>query len=198
MAATAPPYPRTVPLRHATDVLPADADLPGTGWLAIDEGFESLGDGVGAAEAHDCVGPDFPAGDEVVDTAASAHYLQPPGRLVHGFALLAAADDGALRAERTLSSPVFAQCLGRSVAADLTAAETEAELLAVDVEATGRGHRVRFTGGTATGVRPVQLDVVCLRIERAVGLLWFADTPGPFDPDDVDLVLDAIRRRSGN
>lgn len=180
----------------AADVLPTDADLPGTGWLAVDEGFSSSGDASGVAEAHDCVGPGFPGGDEVVDTAASPHYLHPPGRLVHGFALLAATGAAADRAEQALVATAFAECLGRSVAADLSASDTEAELLAVDVEPTRRGHRVRFTGGTHTGVRPVQLDVVCLRIGRAVGLLWFADTPGPFDDADVERVLDRIRGRS--
>jgi hypothetical protein len=71
----------------------------------------------------------------------------------------------------------------------------QAELLAVDVEPTERGHRVRFTGGTGAGVRPVQLDVVCLRDGCAVGLLWFADTPDPFPGDDLDAVLDHIRSR---
>lgn len=181
----------------AADVLPTDADLPGTGWLAVDEGFSSSGGASGVAEAYDCVGPDFPGGDEVVDTAASPHYLHPPGRLVHGFALLAATDAAAGRAEDALVSSDFAECLGRSVAADLTASDTEAELLAVDVEPTDRGYRVRFTGGTGAGVRPVQLDVVCVRLDRAVGLLWFADTPGPFDDAEIGTVLGRIRRRAG-
>ncbi len=185
-----------MPVLRAADVLPTDADLPGTGWLAIDEGFEAVAGGTGIAEAHDCVGPDFPSGDEVLDTAGSPHYLRPPGRLVHSFALLAATDDAADRAELVLTGRAFAECLGRSVAADLTASDAAAELLAVDVEPTDRGQRVRFTGGTEAGVRPVQLDVVCLRVDRAVALLWFADTPGPFDPADAGVILDRIRERA--
>ncbi len=186
----------TVPVQRAADVLPTDADLPGRGWLAIDEGFEDAAGRAGIAETRDCVGPDFPSGADVLDTAGSPHYLHPPGRLVHGFALLAASDDAATRAEQVLTGRAFAECLGRSVAADLTASDTDAELLGVDVESTERGQRVRFTGGTEAGVRPVQLDVVCLRLGRAVGLLWFADTPGPFDPGDADEVLARIRSRA--
>lgn len=178
------------------DVLPHEADLPGTGWLAIDDGFGS-DDPAGATpgELIDCVGPDFPAGDEVVATAATPHYVRPPGRLVHGFGVATTTDDAARRAQAILSGREFAECLGRSVAADLAASESEAELLAVDIEPTDDGHRVRFTGGTGDGVRPVQLDVVCLRIERAVGLLWFADTPEPFPAADLAAVVERIRRR---
>lgn len=180
----------------ARDVLPRESDLPGTGWIAIDEGFGSdAPEGTTPGELIDCVGPDFPSDDEVVETAATPHYVHPPVRLVHGFGVLTATLDAARRAESVLSGRDFAECLGRSVAADLDASDSDAELLAVDVEQTERGHRVRFTGGTGEGVRPVQLDVVCLRSERAVGLLWFADTPDPFPSVDVEVVLAGISGR---
>lgn len=185
-----------MPDAHADDVLPRESDLPGSGWVAIDEGFGS--DAPGGAtpgELIDCVGPDFPGDDEVVETSATPHYVRPPGRLVHGFGVRTATVEAAGRAEAVLSSRDFAECLGRSVAADLDASDSDAELLAVDVERTGRGFRVRFTGGTGEGVRPVQLDVVCIRQERAVGLLWFADTPDPFPDDDLEAVVERIRRR---
>jgi hypothetical protein len=184
----------TVPL--ADDVLPRESDLPGTGWFAIDEGFGSDDPaGTTPGELIDCVGPDFPGDDEVVETAATPHYVRPPGRLVHGFGVRTTTVEAAARAEAVLAGRDFAECLARSVAADLDASDSAAELLAVDVDQTGRGHRVRFTGGTGEGVRPVELDVVCLRRERSVGLLWFADTPHPFPDDHVEAVLARIRAR---
>lgn len=178
-------------------VLPAEDDLPGAGWLAIDDGFGRDPDGPsGAGELIDCVGPDFPAGEEVVTTGGTPHWVRPPGRLLHAMGVVTSGADAADRAERILAGADFAACLGRSVATDLADdPDSEAELLAVDTEPTARGHRVRFTGGTSAGVRPVQLDVVCVRHDAAVGLLWFADTPGPFPADDVDAVLAAIARR---
>lgn len=185
-----------MPDLRADDVLPAESDLPGAGWIAIDEGFGSdARTGSTPGELIDCVGPDFPADDEVVHTAATPHYVHPPGRLVHGFGVLTTTADAADRAEAVLSGRAFAECLGGSVAADLDASDSEAEVLAVDIEQTDRGHRVRFTGGTGDGVRPVQLDVVCLRRERAVGLLWFADTPDPFPADDLAGVVARISER---
>lgn len=177
-------------------MLPTEDELPGAGWLAIDEGFGSGGGDGEVAELFDCVGPEFPEGPEVLATAATPHYLRPPGSLLHGFALVVGGDDAADRAERILTGASFAECLGRSVAADLARSDVDAELLGVDVEVTERGHRVRFTGGTTAGVRPVQLDVVCLRVGRAVALLCFADTPDPFDPAEVDHVLAGIRGRA--
>lgn len=186
-------------LPRAEDVLPREADLPGTGWVAIDEGFGAdAAGGPTPGELVDCVGPGFPADDEVAGTAATPHYVHPPGRLVHGFGLVVASSEAAARAEEILSGPAFARCLGRSVAADLDASGSDAEVLAVDVEPTRHGHRVRFTGGTADGIRPVLLDVVCVRADRAVGLLWFADTPDPFPAADLDSVLERIRGRSAS
>jgi hypothetical protein len=178
------------------DVLPLESDLPGTGWFAIDEGF-GIDDPAGTTpgELIDCVGPDFPGDDEVVETAATPHYVRPPGRLVHGFGVRTATVEAAARAQLVLSSRDFAECLGRSVAADLDASDSEAEVLAVDVEWTGRGFRVRFTGGTGEGVRPVELDVVCIAADRSVGLLWFADTPDPVPEDDLVAVIHRIRAR---
>lgn len=180
----------------ATTVLPEESDLPGVGWLAIDEGFGAAPGEGGPGELIDCVGPEFPADDEVVETAGTPHYVRPPGRLLHGVAVLTATDDAADRAEAVLSGRPFAECLGRSVAVDLADPGVEAELLAVDVEDAPRGNRVRFTGGTAAGVRPVHLDVVCVRRGRAVGLLWFADTPDPFPADDVTAVVERIHARA--
>jgi hypothetical protein len=178
------------------DVLPEESDLPGTGWFAIDEGFGVDDPTVTTpGELIDCVGPDFPADDEVVETAATPHYVRPPGRLVHGFGVRTTTIEAADRAQAVLSGRDFAECLGRSVAADLDASDSEAEVLAVDVERTGRGFRVRFTGGTGEGVRPVQLDVVCIVAHRSVGLLWFADTPDPFPEDDLVAVIERIRAR---
>ena len=185
-----------MPDARTDDVLPREADLPGPGWIAIDEGFGS--DAPGGAtpgELIDCVGPDFPGDDEVVETAATPHYVRPPVRLIHGFGVRTTTVEAAERAEAVLSGRAFAECLGRSVAADLDASDSDAELLAVDVEPTDRGYRVRFTGGTGEGVRPVQLDVVCIRDGRAVGLLWFADTPDPFPEGDLDAVIERIRSR---
>jgi len=186
-----------VPARRAADVLPAERDLPGTGWLAIDEGFGSGedGDGWSPGELLDCVGDEFPTDDEIVETAATPHYVRPPGRLLHGFAVVCATDDAADRAVEVLDSWRFAECLGRSVAADLADPSVTAELLQIDVDATEQGHRVRFTGGTVEGLRVVHLEVVCIRDERAVGLLWFADTPDPFPIADVDAVVERIYAR---
>jgi len=186
-----------VPARRAVDVLPGERDLPGAGWVAIDEGFGSSDDDPywSPGELLDCVGDDFPSDDEIVETAATPHYLRPPGRLLHGFAVLCATDAAAERAVQVLDSWRFAECLGRSVAADLADPSFAAELLQVDVDVTEQGHRVRFTGGTADGLRVVHLEVVCIRDDRAVGLLWFADTPDPFPMGDVDAVVERIYAR---
>jgi hypothetical protein len=180
---------------HATDLVPADTDLPGDGWVAIGEEFGA--DSVdGAAELFDCVGPGFPD-DAVVDTAASPHFVRPPRTLVHGLAVSFDDEDAAQRAETILVGADFAECLGRSVAADLEAQPVEAELLAIDLSATSAGHRVRFTGGDQYGVRPVHLDIVVVRVATAVGLLWFGDTPEPFAAADRDHVIDRVRGHVG-
>lgn len=174
-------------------MLPVDADLPGSGWLAIDEGFATdAGGGPGAL--MDCVGPDFPD-DDVVEAAASPHFVHPPGRLVHGLGASFGSSASAREAERILASSEFASCLGRSVAADLTAGVADAELLDVQVEATALGHRARFTGGDEEGVRSVHLDIVAIRIGLAAGVLWCGDTGSPFPDVAVEHLLASIRRR---
>ena len=178
----------------AEDVVPIDADLPGSGWLAIDDGFAAAG-GAEAAELFDCVGDEFPE-DDVVATAASPHFVRPPRRLLHGVGVAFGSEDAGELAGRILSSTSFAECLGRSVAADLELGPAEAELLAVDVQRTDDGHRVSFTGGDPEGVRPVHLDIAVVRVGRLVGLLWCGDTPEPFPTGDLDHVLRQIRRRT--
>ncbi|MDZ7676275.1 MAG: hypothetical protein U5K30_14555 [Acidimicrobiales bacterium] len=170
----------------ASSVIPADADLPGSGWLAIDDGLSSPG-GDGPGTVLDCVGPEFPD-DAVVASATSPHFLRPPAALVHGVGVEFADEDAAARAEQILAARPYAECLGRAVAADLVdgadAGTVDAELLGVEVTETAVGHRAQFTGGSERGVRPVILDVVCVRVGASVGVLWCGDTPQPFPPDD--------------
>lgn len=179
----------------AADMVPRDGDLPAGRWLAIDEGFSS-DDGGGAGEMFDCVGPDFPE-EAVVESASSPHFVRPPSALVHGIGVRFASTAAAVTAERILSGPDFAGCLGRSVAADIEQGTTDAELLGVDVDTTPYGHRVRFTGGDAGGVRPVNLELACVRVGDAVGVLWCGDSPDGFPPDDVAYLVDRIRARRG-
>ena len=186
--------PRSPLLAH--DIVPVDGDLPGTGWAAIDEGFESGSGDVQAAELFDCVGADFPE-DDVVGTAASPHFVHPPGRLLHGVGVAFGSVDAATRAATILCATAFAECLGRSVAADLASQPIDAELLAVDVHRTESGHRVSFTAGDEHGVRPVHLDIAVLRAGALVGLLWCGDTPAPFPTSDLEHVLDRINARAG-
>ena len=178
----------------AEAIVPADADLPGAGWLAIDEGFSSTDDLGAAGELLDCVGPAFPE-DEVVGTAASPHFVRPPGRLLHGIGVAFATEAAADVATGILGSTPFVECLSRSVAADLAAQPIDAELLGIDVERTPAGHRVRFTGGDEHGVRPVHLDIAVVRSSSLVGLLWCGDTPEPFPDSDRDHVIGRVRRR---
>lgn len=183
----------TVPAAEA--IVPADADLPGRGWLAIDEGFASTDDLGAAGELFDCVGPAFPD-HEVVGTAASPHFVRPPRQLLHGIGVAFTSEEAATVATSILSSTPFVECLGRSVAADLAAQPVEAELLGIDVSTTAAGHRVRFTGGDEHGVRPVHLDIAVLRSATLVGLLWCGDTPEPFPPPDLDHVIGRLRERN--
>lgn len=178
----------------ASDLVPHDADLPGSGWLAVDEGFGGAGGGDAPLELIDCVGPEFPEA-AVVATASSPHFFRPPGRLVHGIGVVFASEGAADEASEILSAGPFAECLGRSVSADLAARPVTAELLAVQVGTSLHGHRVVFTGGDAEGVRAVQLDIVALRAGAGVSLLWFADTPDPFPLRDADHLVEAIRQR---
>lgn len=176
----------------AADVVPAVDDLPGDGWVTIGDDLGGVaGTGAAATDLFDCVGPDFPD-DEVVDTAASPHFVRLPRALVHGLGVSFTGPDAAMDAESILVQPEFAECLGRSVAADLDAQPIEAELLAIDVVATTAGHQVRFTGGDEHGVRPVHLDIVVVRVGSAVGLLWFGDTPEPFGSEERDHVVGRV------
>ncbi len=179
----------------ALDIVPTVVDLPGDGWITIGDNFAGAATGASASDLLDCVGPDFPEG-EVVDTAASAHYIRLPRALVHGLGVSFTGSDAALTAEAILVRPEFAECLGRSVAADLDAQPIDAELLAIDVTATPAGHQVRFTGGDEHGVRPVHLDIIVVRIGAVVGLLWFGDTPEPFEPEERDHVVGRVVSRA--
>lgn len=184
-----------MPAPTATDVVPVDADLPGDGWLAVDEGFGGDGTSGAVAELFDCVGPTFPDVD-VVATAASAHFVHLPRRLLHGIGVAFATSESADIAEEIFHDRDFAECLGASVAADLDTQPVDAELLGIDVSATTSGHRVSFTGGDALGVRPVHLDIVVVRLGDAIGLLWFGDTPEPFGETERSHVIERIRSRT--
>lgn len=181
----------------AHDLVPHDDDLPGTGWLAIDEGFEAPGGG-GPGEMIDCVGPEFPDAAVVV-SVSSPHFVRPPGRLVHGIAVEFDGPDAAQTAAGILSSARFAECLGGSVAADIHAGTEsgalDTELLAVDVAATDTGHRVSFAGGGERGVLPVHLDIAIVHEAAAVGVLWCGDTPEPFPLRDLAHLVGRLRRR---
>lgn len=187
----------------ATDVIPDDADLPGTGWLAIDDGFAGGPGGGGPGAVFDCVGPSFPD-RAVVDTAASPHFVRPPGALVHGLGVAFDSIHAADTAAVILASLDFAACLGRSVAADLASADrasadlatgnSDAELLGVEVSPTDLGHRVRFTGGDVAGVRAVNLDIVVVRAGTAVGVLWCGDSGIPFPDGDLRHLAGRLRR----
>lgn len=180
----------------ATRVLPILADLPGGGWTALDEQvIAAHGDSEEIAELFDCVGPAWPD-DAVRSTAASPHYVQPPRRLLHGFGVAFDQVGAADQAVSILRERSFAECLGRSVAADFEAQEWSAELLAVDVTPTDAGMRVSFTGGDEAGIRPVHLDVSVVQVGAAVGVLWCGDTPEPFDADALASVKAAIVSRS--
>lgn len=186
----------------ALDAVPVDADLPGRGWMAVDEGFSFAADEGGPGDLLDCVGPSFPD-RAVVATAASPHFIRLPRALVHGIGVAFDSAAAAEAAAEILETEAFAACLGRSVAADLAAQPIDTEVLAVDVARLdpstvgSAGHRVRFTGGDEHGVRPVVLDIVVVRGVDAIGLLWFGDTPSPFTPADRDHVVDAVSRRLG-
>lgn len=180
----------------AADAVPADADLPGPGWMAVDEGFAASHEGGSPADLLDCTGPDFPE-HAVVASAISPHFLRSPRSLVHGIGVEFLTADDARLAALILSARPFAGCLGRSVAADLAVQPVDTELLGIDIEATDGGHRVRFTGGDEHGVRPVHLDVVAVHGDRVAGLLWFGDTPQPFPEAERVHVVSAVQRRLG-
>lgn len=179
-------------------LVPIDADLPGTGWMAVDEGFASaVGSGDEIGELFDCVGPDFPEAD-VVSSAASPHFIRAPRQLLHGFGVCFGSDASVGQALAIVTATPFVACLGRSVAADFQTGATAAELLAIDIAETELGHRVQFTGGDADGVRPVHLDLVGFAVGRRLAMVWAGNTPDPFPSDDLALVIERIRRRAGD
>lgn len=177
----------------SVDVIPQLSDLPGGGWAAIDEPL--VGGGTTDAELIDCVGPEFPSPDEVRDTASSSHFVRSPHQLVQGIGVLFATDEAGGRAARVLGEPSFARCLGRSVAADLLASPAAAELLAIDVNPGAGLQRVTFNTASASGVRPIHLDIVVVASGPAMSLLWFADTPHPFPPAERRHVVARIASR---
>lgn len=161
-------------------------------------------DAEGAAELFDCVGSDFPNA-AIVATAASPHFVRPPRQIVHGLGVSFTDTTAAHDAEQILSAEPFAECLGRAIAADFESQDLATEMLAVDVAGSGDGlnlghghtHRVTFTGGDQHGVQPVHLDIVILHVRATVAVLWFGDTPNPFDEADARSILDAINSRAG-
>lgn len=177
----------------AEQLVPVRQDLPGEGWLALDEPLD--GPATTDAELLDCVGPDFPRGDEVLDSASSPHFVRPPRQLVHGLAVVFSSDPVAARAAKTLRGAAFARCLAAAVASDLGQTPDAAELLAVDVVPVDGGNRATFTGASAQGVRSVHLDVVVVGSGPALALLWFGDTPHPFPGPSRDHVIAAVAAR---
>ena len=174
-------------------LVPLPGDLPGGGWVALDEPIS--GGAGGEGEFIDCVGPDFPGPDETTDTAASPHFVRAPHQLVHGIAVLFTTSGAAGRAAAVLRGPSFAECLGRSVATDLLASPAAAEVLTIDVTPVPGLQRVTFSTGSLAGVRPIHLDIAVLVRGRALSLLWFADTPHPFSADLRRTVSDRIGLR---
>jgi len=180
-------------------LVPALDDLPGAGWSAIDGTLVDVAGGESAAELFDCLGPTFPGDAETVGSATSAHFVRPPRQLVHGVGVRFErwARSAPERAASVLRSAEFAECLGRSVAADLGSRPDDAELLTVDVTDVPSGRRVTFTGVGPAGVVPVHLDIVVVESDGAVSLLWFADTPHPFPALDLAHVVDRLSARVG-
>ena len=149
----------------------------------------------GEAELIDCVGPEFPAADETVDSASSPHFVRPGGQLIHGISVVFRTADAAVRAAEVLRRTAFGRCLGESVIADLIASPDDVEPLGADALPTKWGQRLSFTGASAAGVLPIHLDLVVLETVDAVSLLFFADTPDPFPDEERTHVMECIRRR---
>lgn len=182
-------------MSSAHDVLPTEADLPPGRWMAIDDGFDgATGPGGGVAELVDCVGDAFP-NEAVTGTSATPHWVALDAgtpRLVHGVGVLFDGDDAADQAVEALATESFARCLAQAVIGDLAGAPGDAEVLVADVRAGPHGHRVSFHGTDGTGVRPVHLDVVLVRVQRALGIWWLADSPDPFPPEVTTVLIDAV------
>ena len=176
--------------------VPAEEDLPGSGWLALDELVS--GGTQGEAELIDCVGPEFPGPDETLDSASSPHFVRPGGQLVHGIAVVFGTTEAARRAATILRRQKFAQCLGQSVVADLLAAPDDVEPLAVDAHDEQWGQRLSFTGVSDAGVLPIHLDLVVVDHGNVASLLFLADTPEPFPPEQRAHIVDRVSRRIRN
>ena len=93
----------------AADAVPTDADLPGPGWMAVDEGFAASHEGGSPADLLDCTGPDFPE-HAVVASAISPHFLRSPRSLVHGIGIEFLTAEDAQLAALILSARPFAGC----------------------------------------------------------------------------------------
>lgn len=176
-------------------LVPTDEDLPGTGWRTVGEA--SGPDPITADPGAWAGLAGLPADDDVVDTAASPHFLLAPHRLVHGIAAVLRTPGAADRARTALAGADFARHLGLGLAADLGQGAPETEVLAVDVEPSDVGHRVVFTGVGPAGVVPVHLDVVALGAGLGVSVVWFADAPTAFPAEDRDHVLVRLAHRVG-
>lgn len=179
-------------MRDAADLVPGREDLPGVGWRPLDTGAQEPG----AAPDPAWAGPGLPGPEDVLETAASPHFLRPPHGLVHGIGAVFVDAGAADRARAALGAEAFARRLGRALAGDLAASGGPSEVLAVDLTTTDVGRRVTLTGSGPAGVVPVHLDVVVVGRGRRVGLVWLADSPHPFPPDDRDHLLRRLRRRS--
>lgn len=182
----------------ALDLLPRREDLPGDGWRMI--GASAAGQGDEGAELFDCVGPTFPRDEEIVSTGESARFVQPPRRLLYAVSVEFDAAETTARAVQILQGDAFAACLGRSVAADLAADSSNAELLDVEVlpvvaTAGCRGSRLSFTAGGEHGIMAVHLDLVTITVDEAAAVLWLGDTDHPFPGDERDHVIDRIMER---
>lgn len=182
----------------ALDLLPRREDLPGDEWHMI--GASAWGQGDEGAELFDCVGPTFPRDDEIVSTAESARFVQPPRRLLYAVSVEFDAPGTTSRAADILRGDAFAACLGRSVAADIAADASNAELLDVEVlpvVAAGgcRGSRLSFTAGGEHGIMAVHLDLVTITVDRAAAVLWLGDTDHPFPGEERDHVIGRILER---
>lgn len=181
------------------DLLPRRDDLPGDGWRMV--GGPVAGAGDEGTELFDCVGPEFPRDEEVIATGESARFVHPPRKLLYAVSVEFDSPATTARAANILEGEPFARCLGRSVAADLAATPTDAELLEVHVTPVAAtrgtvGNRLSFTAAGEHGVLAVHLDVVVLAVELGVSVLWLGDTDHTFPADERDHVIGKVLDRT--
>lgn len=181
------------PSAQAGAAIPVLGDLPGEGWQVVELPDPGRA-GNEPAELLDCVGPDFPRGNEVRASASSAHFLRRR-QLVHGIGVAFASVAAAGRAAEVLRGAPFAACLGRSVAADLAADPHGAEVLGVEVAPGGPPQRVSFAGVSSAGALTVHLDIVVVDRGPVVSLVWFGDAPDPFPGADRRQVVARLSAR---